>query len=190
MVLRLMGGLGSCLNPGRCSWVGARKTVHWIVSWGPVQFDVLLAGWLQLVGCVYLCVGWWLLPVCNAPLCLRSPLELVFPPLELVLPPLECVLLVMPLGSRKLCCNWLWPLLPCFFAIAILVNSLLTFCNASAVSFPVGMFPWSTIVSCCAAATTSDSGETVWFVMYWCSKNTMSLIRFVLVFVMYTQKHW
>ena len=53
-----------------------------------------------------------------------------------------------------------------FFAIAILVNSLRTFCNASVVSFPVGMFPWSTIVSCCAAATTWDSEETVWFVMY------------------------
>ncbi len=35
-----------------------------------------------------------------------------------------------------------------FFAIAILVNSLLTFCNASAVLLPVGMFPWSAIVSC------------------------------------------
>ncbi len=33
-----------------------------------------------------------------------------------------------------------------FFAIAILVNSLLTFCNASAVLFPVGMFPWSVII--------------------------------------------
>jgi hypothetical protein len=60
-----------------------------------------------------------------------------------------------------------------FFAIAILVNSSLTFRNASAVSFPVGMFPWSAIVSCCAAATTWDSGETVGFVMYWCLKNTV-----------------
>jgi hypothetical protein len=32
------------------------------------------------------------------------------------------------------------------FAIAILVNSLLAFCNASAVLFPVGMFPWRAIV--------------------------------------------
>ncbi len=53
-----------------------------------------------------------------------------------------------------------------FFAIAILGNSLLTFCNASAVIFPVGMFPWSAIVSCCAAATTWDSGEMVGIVMY------------------------
>jgi hypothetical protein len=117
LVVCLMGGLGSHLHPGRCSWVGAFKTVNWIVSRGPVQFNVLLASWLHCVGPVYLCVGWWLLPVCNVPLCLRSPLELVFPPSELVLPPLECVLLVMPLGSRKLCCNWLWPLLPRFLPL-------------------------------------------------------------------------
>jgi hypothetical protein len=71
-----------------------------------------------------------------------------------------------------------------FFAIAILVNSLLTFHNASAVLFPVGMFPWSAIVSCCAAATTRDSGEMVGFVMYWCLKNTVSLIRITFVCVM------
>jgi hypothetical protein len=50
--------------------------------------------------------------------------------------------------------------------------------------FPVGMFPWSAIVSCCAAATMWDSGETVGFVMYWCLKNTVSLIRVALVCVM------
>jgi hypothetical protein len=33
-----------------------------------------------------------------------------------------------------------------FFAIAIFVNSLLTFYNSSVVLFPVGMFPWSSIV--------------------------------------------
>ncbi len=71
-----------------------------------------------------------------------------------------------------------------FFAIAILVNSLLTFRNASAVLFPVGMFSWSVIVSCCAARTTWDSGETVVFVMYWCLKNTVSLICVALVCVM------
>ncbi len=76
-----------------------------------------------------------------------------------------------------------------FLAIAILVNSLLTFCNASAVSLPVGMFPWSAIVSCCATATMWDSGETVGYVMYWCLKNTVSLICVARVFVMYTQKH-
>ncbi len=70
-----------------------------------------------------------------------------------------------------------------FFAIAILVNSLLTFHNASVVLFPVGMFPWSAIVSCCAAATTWDSGETVGLVMYWCLKNTVSLICVVFVFL-------
>ncbi len=77
-----------------------------------------------------------------------------------------------------------------FFAITILVNGLLTFCNASAVSFPAGMLPWSTIVSCCAAATMWDSRETVGFMMYWCLKNTMSLICVARVFVMYTRKHW
>ena len=40
------------------------------------------------------------------------------------------------------------------FAVAILVNSSLTFDNASAVSFPVGMAPFSAMASCCAAATT------------------------------------
>ena len=79
----------------------------------------------------------------------------------------------------------------CFiFSIAILVNILLTFCNASAVSFPVGMFPWSGIVTCCAAATSWDSGETVGFVMYWCLKNTVSLICVAFVLVMYTLMHW
>ncbi len=76
-----------------------------------------------------------------------------------------------------------------FFAIAILVNKLITFCNASVVLFPVGVFPWSAIVSCCAAATTWDSGETVGVVMYWCLKNTVPLIRVALVLVMYTLKH-
>ncbi len=76
-----------------------------------------------------------------------------------------------------------------FFAIAVLVNCLLTFCNASSVLFLVGVFPCSAIVSCCAAATTWDSVEMVGFVMYWCLKNTVSLIRVALVFVMYTLKH-
>jgi hypothetical protein len=65
---------------------------------GPVQFVVVLAGWLQLVACVHLCAGGWLLPGCGAPLLFWSPLELAFPPLELVLPPLECALLAMLLG--------------------------------------------------------------------------------------------
>jgi hypothetical protein len=65
-----------------------------------------------------------------------------------------------------------------------------TFRNALVVLFPVGMFPWSANVSCCAAATMWDSGETVGFVMYWCLRNTVSLIRGALVLVMYTLKHW
>jgi hypothetical protein len=74
-----------------------------------------------------------------------------------------------------------------FFAIVILVNSPLTFCNASVVSFPVGIFPWTAIVSCCVAATTWDSGERVGFVMYWCLKNTMSLIHADLVLVIHPE---
>jgi hypothetical protein len=77
-----------------------------------------------------------------------------------------------------------------FFAIASLVNSLLTFCNASATLLPAGMSPWIAIVSCCAAATTWNSGETVRFVMYWCLKNTVSLILVSRVFVIHTRKHW
>jgi hypothetical protein len=76
----------------------------------------------------------------------------------------------------------------CFFAITMLVNSSLTFCNASAVLLPVGMIPWIAIISCYAAAITWDSGETVGFVMYRCLKNTMSLIGVACVFVMYIRK--
>ncbi len=72
------------------------------------------------------------------------------------------------------------------FAIANLVKSLLTFCNGSTVSLPAGMFPWSAIVSCCVDATMWDSGETVGIVMYWCLKNTVSLICVARVFMMYT----
>ena len=56
------------------------------------------------------------------------------------------------------------------FAAAILVKRSLTFFNASAVSLPTGILPWSAIASCWAAATTWDSGETVKLVMYWCLK--------------------
>ncbi len=84
---------------------------------GPAQFVVVLAGWEQLVDCIYFCVGGRELPGCGAPLCLRSPLELLFPPLGLVLPPLEGALLVVPLGLREPCYNWPWPLLPRFMPV-------------------------------------------------------------------------
>ncbi len=151
---------------------------------------MVLAGWLHSLSCVYLCVGWRSPPRWGAPLYIWSPLDVAFPPLELVLPPLECELLVVPLSLHKLCCAWSWHLLAHFFAIAILKNSLLTFCNASVVLFPVGMFPFSAIVSCCAAVITLDSSETVGFVMYWCLKNTVSLICVAFVLVMYTLMHW
>ena len=102
------------------------------------------------------------------------------------------------LGWRVVCCaaGVARTLLRCafafatsLFAIAILVKRLLTFFNASVVSFPAGILPWSAVASCCAAATTWDSGETVGLVMYWCLKCTVSLILVALVFVTYTRKH-
>jgi len=70
------------------------------------------------------------------------------------------------------------------FASAIFVNRTLTFLSASAVLLPAGMFPFSAVVSCCAAATTKLSGETTGLVMYWCLKNTVSLTLVDLVLVM------
>jgi hypothetical protein len=67
------------------------------------------------------------------------------------------------------------------FASAIFVNKALTFLSASAVSLPAGMFPFSAVVSCCAAATTKLSGETTGLVIYWCLKNTVSLTLVALV---------
>ncbi len=70
-----------------------------------------------------------------------------------------------------------WTLLRCafafatlLFAAAILVKMSLTFFNASAVSLPAEILPWSAVASCWADATTWDSGETVGLVMYWCLK--------------------
>jgi hypothetical protein len=102
---------------------------------------------------------------------------------------LEGVLFGMLLKLPEPCYDWPLPLLQCFFAFAILINSLLTFCNASSVSLPAGMFHWSAIACCCAAATTWDSSETIGFIRCWCLKNTMSLILVTRVFVMYTLKY-
>ncbi len=52
------------------------------------------------------------------------------------------------------------------FAATILVKRSLTFFNASAVSLPAGILPWSAVASCWAAATTWDPGETVELVVY------------------------
>ena len=71
-----------------------------------------------------------------------------------------------------------------FFAAAIRANSSLTVVSATAVSFPVGMLPLRAAVSCCAAAITLDSGDSVGFVMYWCWKVTVLLILIDRVFVM------
>ena len=70
-----------------------------------------------------------------------------------------------------------------FFAAAIRANSSLTVVIATAVSCPVVMLPLRAAVSCCAAAITLDSGESVGFVMYWCWKVTVSLILVDRVFV-------
>ncbi len=77
-----------------------------------------------------------------------------------------------------------------FFANAFFVKSLLTLVRAYAVSLPAGMLPWSAVTSCCAAATTWDSGEIVGLVMYWCLNTMVLLILVTLVLVTYTLKHW
>ncbi len=182
-------GMDYCLHPVRCSWVGMHKTACWTVSWGPAQLAMVRTGWYQSVFHIDLCVGWQCQLGCGVPPGLWSPLELVFPPLEWVLPPLEGALFVVPLGLGEPCCIWPWPLLPRFFAIVFLVNSLLSFCNASAVLLSVLMFCWSAIVRCWAAVTMWDSNETVGFVMYCCLKNTVSLICVTRVFATYTRKH-
>jgi hypothetical protein len=110
------------------------------------------------------------------------------PPLGVVLPPLEGESFGLLLVWWVLCCVVSLFLQLCFLPQAILVKMLLTFFNASAVSLPVGILPWSAVASCWAAATTWDSGETVGLVIYWCLKKTVSLILVALVFMMYMRK--
>jgi hypothetical protein len=77
-----------------------------------------------------------------------------------------------------------------FFANAIFVKSSLTLVRASTVLLPAGMLSWSAVTSCCAAATTWDSGEIAGLVMNWCLNTTVSLILVALVLITYTLKHW
>jgi hypothetical protein len=76
-------------------------------------------------------------------------------------------------------CNWFC----CSFAFAaeafadpIFVNSLLTLHSASAALVSAAMFPCRALVSQCAAWMTIFLGDSLGFVMYWCLKNTVSLI--------------
>ena len=112
----------------------------------------------------------------------RPPLEVVLPPLEshnnqplvgdqppleAILPPLEGGLSVVLPVLLVLCC--VVPLLlRSRFSPSQLVKRSLTFFNASSVSLPAGILPWSAVASCCAPATTWDLGETVGLVIYWC----------------------
>jgi hypothetical protein len=144
-----------------------RKNANWIVLQGPAQFVVALAGWLQSVDCIYL---HWVAVTAWVQCASMFVVTLVIGVSTLGIG-------ASTLGRCIACCaTWVAQTLlrlalafaALFFAIVILVNSLLAFCNASADLFSVGIFPWSTIVSCCAAATTWDSGEAVGIVMYWC----------------------
>jgi uncharacterized integral membrane protein len=67
------------------------------------------------------------------------------------------------------------------FAVAILLNISLSFFSPSSASLPAGVLPLRAIVSCCAAATTCDSGDIAGLVMYLCWKWTWSLILIALV---------
>ncbi len=81
------------------------------------------------------------------------------------------------LGRWVVCCaagvactllRWAFAFATLLFAAAVLVKRLLTFFNASAVSLPAEILPWSAVASFWAAATMWDSGETVGLVMHWC----------------------
>jgi hypothetical protein len=70
------------------------------------------------------------------------------------------------------------------FAIAIFMNNLLNFFNASAVSPLRETAPLNALVSSDAAFMTSVSGVTYGFIMYWCLKNNVLLTLITLVFTM------
>ena len=90
------------------------------------------------------------------------------PPLEVVLRPLEGELFGMLPVLLVLYC--VVPLLLQPHFLPPLISEEVIFFNASAVSLPSGILPWSAFASCWAAVTAWDSGETVGLVMYWCLK--------------------
>ncbi len=201
-------GMDCCLCPGRCSWVGMRETAHWAnvvvngknvpgacsIGRGAGRFVTICTTCQSFSwGTVTAWVFWQsafisvLLVQCASRFAVTLGIGASTHGMG-----------ASALGRCIVChATWVvWTLLQLalafaalFLAIAILVNSLLIFCNASVVLLPVGMFPWSAIVSSCVTATTWDSGEKVGFVMYWCLKNTASLICVTHVFGMYTWKH-
>ncbi len=159
-------------HPGRCSWGILREVA---------QQEAVIAIWNASRGSAQLAVTWVGLehpPLCNNfPVVRWPPLErrdnqppIDRPPLEVVFPPLESGLFGVLLVLLVLCCIVPLLLQPRFLLPLFLVKRLLTFFNASAVSLPAGILPWSAVASCWAAATTWDSGETVRLVMYWCLK--------------------
>ncbi len=64
------------------------------------------------------------------------------------------------------------------------MNSLLNFWSASAVLPLHEIVPFNALVRSNAAFMTSVLGVTYEFVIYWCLKNTVSLILVALVFTM------
>jgi hypothetical protein len=68
------------------------------------------------------------------------------------------------------------------FTAAIFVNNLLNFSSASAILSLRETVPFNALVRSDATFMTSVSGVTCGFIIYWCLKNTVSLILFALVF--------
>ncbi len=95
-------------------------------------------------------------------------------------------------GTARQALGWVWRLFCCSFAfaiadfaVAILVNSLLNFLSASAISPLPETNPFNALlVRSNAAFMTSVLGVTCRFVIYWCLKNTALLTRLALVFTM------
>jgi hypothetical protein len=87
--------------------------------------------------------------------------------------------------------GWVWRLFCCshafaiaVFAIAIFVNNLLNFSNASAISPLRETNPFNALVISDAAFMVSVLGVTCGFIMNWCLKNTVLLTLIVLVLTM------
>ncbi len=70
------------------------------------------------------------------------------------------------------------------FAVAIFVNNSMKFWSASAVLPLRDTIPFNALVRSDATFMMSVSGVTCKFVIYWCLKNTVSLILVALVFTM------
>ncbi len=167
-------GMDCCCGPGKCSWVKTSKTARWanVVMIGNCSSGRGAGGFVTIcTTCLSSCWGavtaWinWQSAFIGVVLVWRASRFVVT---------LGMCASTYGMGAstlgRYVVCSAAWVVqtllqLALAFAascvaIAILVISLLTFWNASAISLPVGMFPWSTIVSCFATATTWDFGKT------------------------------